>query len=57
MSLLRRITFRKSCNNVRQPQELIATQHVEALSPEEIGRFLKDCTEGLSKSTRHPIKL
>jgi hypothetical protein len=57
LSLLRRITFRKSCNNVRQPQELIATQHVEALSPEEIGRFLKDCTEGLSKSTRHPIKL
>ncbi len=28
-------------------------KHLDSLSSEEIGRFLEDCTEGLSKSTRH----
>jgi integrase/recombinase XerD len=46
-------TMRSYGRFLDQLQEKLSEQHFDSVSPDDICRFLEECTEGLSRSTRH----
>ncbi|MHB8883285.1 MAG: site-specific integrase [Thermodesulfovibrionales bacterium] len=50
---LRKSTLKSYGKFLRQIEERFAADEVAAISAEEVGKFLDERTEGLSKSTRH----
>ena len=50
---MKKNTIRSYKGFLTQLQMRFSDQPVESVSPDDICRFLEECTEGLSRSTRH----
>jgi Phage integrase, N-terminal SAM-like domain len=50
---VKKYTVKSYGNFLDQLQMRFSEPSVDSVSPDDIGRFLEECTEGLSKSTRH----